>query len=473
MDNSLIREKALKVNLQPDCYGSFAEIGAGQEVVRWFFQAGGAAGTVSKSISAYDMKVSDSLYGECSRYVCKERLLSMLDAEQSQNEQILSEQRGESSCFFTFADTVSAINYQKTNECHGWMGVRFQTSPGAENSTLAIHVRMLDRENSDQQEALGVVGVNLVYGVFFLRDQPEKLIESLLDGLSTNRIEIDVVEFSGLAFRDVDNRVMSLQLVRLGLTGVAMFDATGTVLQPSEALRKRPILIERGRFRPFTNVNLDMLSSGLREFETIADVKPDETLPIMEITMSNLQQSSEGQVCLEDFISRAEVLETLGYTVMISNFFEYYRLASYLFRLTDRPVGIALGVGALQNLFDERYYDELDGGILESFGRLFKEQLKLLVYPWRDDKSGQILTAHNMKVHSDLSRLLEFLKARKSIMPIEDITHAYLEIHSEDVLRRIASGDRDWISMVPEGVAEAIQERNLFGFRGFDKSNVA
>ena len=189
--------------------------------------------------------------------------------------------------------------------------------------------------------------------------------------------------------------------------------------------------------------------------------------------MSNLQQSSEGEVCLEDFISRAEVLETLGYTVMISNFFEYYRLASYLFRLTDRPVGIALGVGALQNLFDERYYDELDGGILESFGRLFKEQLKLLVYPWRDDESGQILTAHNMEVHPDLSRLLEFLKARQSIMPIEDITHAYLEIHSEDVLRRIASGDRDWISMVPEGVAEAIQDRNLFGFRGFGESNVA
>lgn len=473
MEYSLIRDKALKVNLQPDCYGSFAEIGAGQEVVRWFFQAGGAAGTVSKSISAYDMKVSDSLYGECSRYVCKERLMSMLDTEQSQNERILSEQRGESSCFFTFADTVSAINYQKTNDCHGWMGVRFQAEPGAENSTVAIHVRMLDRENSDQQEALGVVGVNLVYGVFFLRDNPEKLVESLLDGLSTNRVEIDVIEFSGETFKGVDNRIMSLQLVRLGLTGVAMFDSTGAVLQPSEALRKRPLLIERGRFRPFTNVNLDMLSAGLREFETIADVVPGETLPIMEITMSNLEKSSEGEVCLEDFISRAEVLETTGYTVMISNFFEYYRLASYLFRLTNRPVGIALGVGALKNLFDERYYEELDGGILESFGRLFKEQLKLMVYPMLDQDSGDILTSHNLEVHPDLVQLLEFLKARKSIMPIEDITHAYLEIHSEDVLRRIASGDRNWISMVPESVAEAIQSRGLFGFKGFGESNVA
>lgn len=473
MDHGLIGEKALKVNLQPDCYGSFAEIGAGQEVVRWFFKAGGAAGTVSKSISAYDMKVSDSLYGECSRYVCKDRLLSMLDTEQDQNERILSEQRGESSCFFTFADTVSALNYQKTNECHGWMGVRFQTAPGAANSTIVIHVRMLDRENSDQQEALGVVGVNLVHGAFFLRDNPEELVESLADGLTNDRIEIDVIEFSGHAFLNVDNRVMSLQLVRLGLTGVAMFSANGTVLQPSEVLRKRPVLLERGRFRPFTNVNLDMLSAGLREFETVANVTPGETLPIMEITMSNLQRSSEGEVCLEDFISRAEVLETLGYTVMISNFFEYYRLASYLFRLTDRPVGIALGVGALQNLFDEKFYDHLDGGILESFGRLFKEQLKLLVYPWLQQDTGQILTAHNMEVPAELARLLEFLKARKSIMPIEDITHAYLEIHSEDVLRRIAAGDRDWVAMVPTSVATAIQERGLFGFEGFSATDVA
>ena len=473
MDYGLIREKALKVNLQPDCYGSFAEIGAGQEVVRWFFQAGGAAGTVSKSISAYDMKVSDSLYGECPRYVCKDRLMSMLDAEQSQNEKILSEQRGASSCFFTFADTVSAMNYQKTNECHGWMGVRFQTSPGAENSTIAIHVRMLDQENSDQQEALGAVGVNLVHGVFFLRDYPEQLVKSLSDGLRSNRIEIDVIEFSGQAFDHVDNRVMSLQLVRLGLTGVAMFDASGTVVQPSEALRKRSLLIERGRFRPFTNVNQDMLAAGLREFETLAEVSPGETLPIMELTMNNLQQTNEGEVCLKDFVSRAEVLESLGYTVMISNFFEYYRLASYLFRLTDRPVGIALGVSALQNLFDERYYDELDGGILESFGRLFKEQLKLLVYPWREQESGEIITAHNMRVNPDLDRLLEFLKARKSIVPIEDITHSYLNIHSEDVLEKIATGDASWISMVPDAVADAIQERNLFGFSGFSQSSVA
>ena len=473
MDNSLIREKALKVNLQPDCYGSFAEIGAGQEVVRWFFQAGGAAGTVSKSISAYDMKVSDSLYGECSRYVCKERLLAMLDAEQSQNERILSELRGDSSCFFAFADTVSAMNFQKTNECHGWMGVRFQATPRAESSTVAIHVRMLDRENADQQEALGVVGVNLLYGVFFLRDHPEKLVESLLDGLSTNRIEIDVVEFSGQAFGEVDNRVMSLQLVQLGLTGAAMFDASGKVLQPSEALRKRPVLIERGRFRPFTNVNMDMLSAGLREFETIADVRAEETLPIMEITMNDLEQSAHGDVCLEDFVSRAEVLERLGYTVMISNYFEYYRLASYLFKLTDRPVGIALGVNALQNLFDERFYQNLDGGILESFGRLFKEQLTLLVYPWRDQDTGDICSVQTVEVHSDLTRLLEFLRARKSIMPIEDITHAYLDIHSEDVLRRIAGGDRSWVSMVPEAVAEAIQSGGLFGFKGFGESNVA
>ncbi|HSR01868.1 MAG TPA: hypothetical protein VLM20_03675, partial [Methylophilaceae bacterium] len=262
------QEKALKVNLDERRYGSFAEIGAGQEVVRWFFRAGGAAGTVAKSICAYDMKVSDTIYGNCERYVSRERLQAMLDIEQGLNHHNLKALRGDTTAFFAFADTVSARNFAGTNECHGWMGVKFQAHPRDEESQIIIHVRMWDNDAKAQQEALGIVGTNLVYGACFLHHEPEELLESLLDGLSTNRIEIDMIEFSGIAFRNVDNRIMSLHLVELGLTDAAMFSANGEVLQPSSILRKKPVLVERGRFRPITHVNVDMLECALKQFET-------------------------------------------------------------------------------------------------------------------------------------------------------------------------------------------------------------
>ena len=260
------RDKALRVNLDPRYYGTFAEIGAGQEVVRWFFRAGGAAGTVAKSISAYDMKVSDAIYGSCARYVCRERLQSMLDYEQRLNLERLAGTRGDNTAFFAFADTVAARSFRGNNECHGWMGIKFQAGPRNADSQIIVHVRMLDHENALQQEALGIVGVNLIYGACFLHDQPERLLESLLDGLTTNRIEIDLIEFSGDAFRHVDNRVMSLRLVQLGLTGAAMFSAEGKVLQPSEVLYKKPVLVERGSFRPVTHVNVDMLECAVKRF---------------------------------------------------------------------------------------------------------------------------------------------------------------------------------------------------------------
>ncbi len=458
-----IKTKALRINLNEHIYGTFAEIGAGQEVVRWFFQAGGAAGTVSKSISAYDMQVSDELYGTCSRYVCRERLEAMLDKEQTLNQDVLGLHRGKDSCFFTFADTVSARNYTGTNECHGWLGIRFQSRAQSPDSTIVIHVRMLDSDNAAQQEALGIVGVNLVYAAFFLYADPVALIASLLDNLTTDRLEIDMIEFTGAEFEHLDNRVMSLHLVQQGLTGAAMFAADGTVLQPSEALRKRPLLIERGRFRPVTHVNIDMLTSGLREFETITNLQRGETLPILEVTMSNLADDT-GAICLDDFVSRVEVLETTGHTVMVSDFFEYYRLADYLFRYTDRPVGIALGVSALKNLFDERFYTNVEGGILQSFGRLFTEQLNLLVYPWKDQQTGVIESLHKLELDSGLAHLFAYLRARRSIMPIEDITHAYLDIHSHEVLEMIRNGDPGWTNMVPEPAARAIVQRGLFGY---------
>src|SRR5271169_1049326 len=274
-------QKALKINLDPVFYGTFAEIGAGQEVARWFFKVGAAAGTISKSMSAYDMAVSDAIYGRCKRYVSRERLQYMLDLEHRLNLERLRLSRGDSTAFFAFADTVSALNYEGTNECHGWMGVKYQTHPRDEDSQIIIHVRMLDRENSLQQEVLGIVGVNLLYGAFFLHHKPDLMLESLLDNLTTERIEIDMIEFSGIEFRHVDNRVMSLKLVQLGLSGAAMFGPSGEVLQPSEVLRKKPVLVERGSFRPVTKVNIDMIKSARERFTAELGAEGSQVVELM------------------------------------------------------------------------------------------------------------------------------------------------------------------------------------------------
>ena len=457
-------EKALAINLRPDIYGTFAEIGAGQEVVRWFFQAGGAAGTISKSISAYDMQVSDAIYGGCNRYVCRERLDSMLHAEQSLNHQRLAQDRGKNAGLFSFADTVSARNYHGTNECHGWLGIKFQLYPGAPDSQITIHVRMLDVENTQQQEALGVVGVNLIYGAFFHSEDPERLLSSLLDHLSTKRIEIDMVEFSGHAFPAVDNRVMILRLVQLGMTDVAMFAADGSVLQPSEVLRKQPLVIERGRFRPVTHVNIDMLESAKRRLEKDFDLDPSEVLPIMEMTMRDLVH--DGEICLDDFVSRAEVLETTGHTVMITDFFEFYRLATYLFRHTKKPIGFAMGLGTFKNVFSEPYYENLEGGLLGSFGRLFRNDLRAYVYPMRNPSTGAVDTVGTVKFEQPLQQLFEYLKFSGHIVQLDDIREAYLDIFSPEVLAKIADNDDAWLSQVPPPVAEAIKSRRLFGYSG-------
>src|SRR5438132_9847932 len=308
-------DKALRINLEPTRYGAFAEIGAGQEVARWFFKVGAAAGTISKSMSAYDMAVSDSIYGASRRYVSRERLQSMLDHEHALNVERLKAQRGDSTAFFTFADTVAARNYRGTNECHGWMGVKYQIHPRDEESQIIIHVRMLDQENDLQQEALGIVGVNLLFAAFFLYHKPEWMLESLLDNLTVKRVEIDMIEFSGIEFRHVDNRVMSLRLVQLGLSGAAMFGPSGEVLQPSEVLRKRPILVERGSFRPVTKVNIDMLKSARDRFAAEAEVAADQIVELMEITMRNLLAAT-GAIDLSDFLARADVLATAGKTVL-------------------------------------------------------------------------------------------------------------------------------------------------------------
>jgi hypothetical protein len=455
-------QKALAINLDPRRYGTFAEIGAGQEVVRWFFRAGGAAGTIAKSISAYDMTVSDAIYGQTKRYVCRERLESMLDYEQRLNLERLRDARGDTTAFFAFADTVSAKSFRGNNECHGWMGVRFQAHPRDQDSQIIIHVRMLDTENALQQEALGIVGVNLLYGAFMHHD-PDRLLESLLDNLSTQRIEIDMIEFSGIEFRHVDNRVMALRLVQLGLTGAAMFDPTGEVLQPSEVLYKKQVLVERGSFRPVTRVNIDMLRCARAQFRESLAAGQDDTVELMEITMRNLMAS--GTIDYRDFLARADVLAAAGKTVLISDYFEYYRLVSYFRRYTQKPVAITLGAGSLLELFDEKYYADLAGGVLESFGRLFKNDTRLYVYPLQDQQTGELTTVSNLVVPRDLEKLYGHLVDRGCILPLHGYDPECLGIFSRDVAKRIQAGDPSWEAEVPPEIGEVIKRRGFFGCR--------
>ena len=479
--------KALTINLDETKYGTFAEIGAGQEVVRNFFQAGGAAGTVAKSISAYDMKFSDAIYGKTPRYVSHERLETMLDHEYALLKERLWDTRAATTKFFVYANTVAARSYKGTNECHGWMGIRYQFEPQEEPNEIVIHVRMWDKENILQQQALGVIGVNLIYGALYLRDDPKALIKSLADQLGIERIEIDMIKFCGPGFKEVNNRLMSLELVRLGLTNAVMFSADGDVVQPSEVLHNKAILVERGSFRPVTLVNMDMLRCACAQFAQEPEVKGKEVVVLMEITVHNLLAS--GEIDPEDFLARVDTLSAMGNDVLISNYSEYYRLSAYFRRYTKEMVGIALGANSLLELFNEKYYENLAGGILESFGRLFRNSVKLYVYPMRQDvfarylagagtdgerpsmpanafAANVLITAKNVQVTPRLQNLYMHLQENHCIECLVGYDENVGNVFSRDELKKIKEKDSDWEKFVPAPVAEIIKKRNLFGYQG-------
>src|SRR6202789_4090510 len=463
-DPSDTHQKALQINLDPRWYGTIAEIGAGQEVARWFFRVGGAAGTVAKSMSAYDMAVSDAVYGKADRYVSASRLQGMLDKEFALNVERLDSDRGDDNCFFAFADTVVARSFKGGNECHGWMGVKFQSQSHDEPSQIVMHVRMLDVEAWLQQEALGIVGLNLLYGAFFHHHEPDKLIESLLDRLTTRRIEVDMIQFRGIGFRHADNRLMALKLVQIGLSGVAMFGPDREVLQPSEVLRKKAILVERGSFRPPTHVNLDMLATAKEKFAQDPAVAGKQILQLTEITMRNLLAGGATDVDRRDFLARAQLLAACGMTVLISDYFDYFRLAAYIAERTSERIGIVMGVPSLVELFDEKNHAQLPGGILESFGRLFKNDLKLYVYPLQPSPADELQTVDDIQVGSELQPLYDYLAGRGSFVHLDNYRPEYLSIFSRDVLRRIAVADDSWECMVPPAVAELIKRRGFFGY---------
>ena len=453
-------QKAFAVNMDLAKYGAFAEIGAGQEVARWFFRAGGAAGTVAKTISAYDMDVSNSFYGKTDRYVSRQRLETMLDYEYGRLQEELDAKRGEKTTFFVFAETVAATSFIRRNEAHGWLGMKFQRRPRTQPSQIIIHVRLLDKENLVQQEALGIVGVNLVYGAFF--HFGTQFITSLLDGVTAQRVEVDLIEFSGPAFQMLDNRLMALELVRYGLTSAAMFTANGEVVQAAEVLYKKAILVERGSFRPVTRVTLDMLNVARARFVQEPLVQGEPILELMEMTLKNL--SDEGVIDYADFLDRVDILGSLGKTVLISNYGEHHRLATYLFRHTKKMIGLVMGVGTLREIFDEKYYTDLEGGILESFGRLFKNALKLYVYPLQETAKGPLITAETLDVAPNLQPLYEYLFKNNGIEGLQIVDKTCLPIFSRKVLAKMRQGDASWEIMVPPQVSRLIKERKLLGW---------
>ncbi len=455
-------QKALQINLDPSKYGTFAEIGAGQEVARWFFRVGGASGTIAKSISAYDMMVSDAIYGVCQRYVSRQRLLTMLEHEYQLLVERLAAKRGAHTRFFAFANTVATRSFGKNDEGHGWLGIRFQTEPDKEPSQIIIHVRLRDKEAVAEQETLGILGVNLVHGALYSYSQPDKVIEGLHDNLTGERAEVDMIKFSGPAFAKTDNRLMSLILVQKGLTHTAMFTADGENVRPADELYKKCILVERGSFRPVTRLTMDMLESAQAMFVQEPKVQGEDVVVLMEMTMRNLM--TESGIDYEDFLDRVDLLCALGRTVLISNYGEFHRLASYLFLYTQKMIGIAMGVPTLREIFEEKYYSDLSGGILESFGRLFKNDLKLYIYPLREPKTGALITAANLQVAPHLRHLYAHVLENRLIEPIRGFDESCLPIFSPDVLAKIRAKNAAWEKDVPAQVAKIVKERGLFGF---------
>ncbi|QXD24733.1 TonB-dependent receptor [Opitutia bacterium ISCC 51] len=461
--NPNTHQKAFELNMDPALYGTIAEIGAGQEVARWFFRVGGASGTVAKTMSAYDMKFSDSIYGEAEQYVSRERLREMLGVEYDLIVERLDEERGESSKFFCYAATVATRSFSRQTDGHGWIGVRMQQNPRTPSSDILVHVRLFDEDNLQQQEALGTLGINLLWACSKFGDDYSKVIDSLMNGLTRNRTEIDVVLFDGPDYSNLDNRLINLSLVEKQLTSAVIFSPQGTVQHASELLYKRPVILERGKFAPVTNVNEEMIETARAAFAKNLELEESEILEIMEITMNNLLGS--GGIDHDDFLARLDILTGLGKTVMISEYGEFFRLAGYLNRYTHAPVGFVLGVALLREIVDQKYYTDLPGGILESFGRLFKSNVRMFAFPALDEETGELLTADNLKVADHLKHLYLHLRENEVILPLETENPKPLSLTSAYLADTIRSGDESWKTRVTPFVAQKIEANGYWGCR--------
>ncbi|MDZ4829554.1 MAG: TonB-dependent receptor [Phycisphaerae bacterium] len=466
-------QKSLRLNLDTTVYGTFAEIGAGQEVARWFFLAGRAAGTVAKTMSAYDMTISDAIYGKSDRYVSRMRLEAMLTHEYALLVERLRETRGATTKFFVFADTAATRRQGTTEDGHGWLGIRFQDVPGVEPSEVMVHMLLRDAERVREQDALGIVGVNLIYAATFHRDDADVFLRSLRDNVFPDRVEIDMIRFTGPAFTKIDNRVMALRLVRHGLTEATMFTPEGEVVQPAEVLFKKPLVIARGRFRPATLATVDLIERTVTQFSVEPELNGEVPVVVAELTVRDLRSqpaagtgaTTESDIDEADFLARVDVLHTLGYLVLISNHARYFRLVEHLLRYTQQPIAIALGIAAICAIMDEEHYGDLPGSSLEAVGRLFARNVRVYVAASRDRATGAILTAANLPVAPNLRHLYAHLLEHRNVVGLQAYTEACIGIDPDEVLGWIRSGNPAWEASVPAAASSVIKAGRLFGLR--------
>ncbi len=455
------KDKALRINLNENIYGTFSEIGAGQEVARHFFRAGGASGTIAKTMSAYDKGFSDAIYGieNDLRYVTQSRLTKMLNHEINLLESRVDRAIHTEKMFFSFANTVATIDFAKKYKGHGWMGIKFQTESKVKYSEIKLHVRFHLPEAKAQQEILGLMGVNLIYGAYYKHNKPRSLIKYLYDHIDPSTIEIDTINFSGPLFKDVDNRLLSLELIKNGMTQAVMFGPDGKNILPAAELYKKNILTIRGSFRPVTKVNEDMYEKSLKMIKKDKKLTDKNTISIFEITLSNL--TAQGKLDEQDFLDRAILLCSMGKTVMITNFQEYYKLSEYFSKYTNKKVFLTMGVDNLIKVFDDNYYSSLDGGILEAFSKLFIKNITILLYPML--QKNKIIDSSNLVVSGNMKNLYRYFIKNLRILDISDYNRTYLSIFSWDVLKKIQSNQKGWESSLPDNVSDLIKQKKLFG----------
>ncbi len=460
-----IMQKALKINLNQNIYGTFSEIGAGQETVRNFFRAGASSGTIAKAMSAYSKEFSDAIYGreQDGRYVTKTRLLKMLKHETDLMENRLDRSNTPDKIYFSFANTVSTIDFAKTNKGQGWVGIRFQLNQLEEYSQIILHIRFHENDSKHQQITLGKLGVNLTYGAFYHHDDPKELLLSLYDHIDKDKIEIDMINFSGPRFAFVDNRLMSLLLVKNGFTDAVMFGPDGYNLLPADELYKKNILALRGSFRPVTKLAMDMLDKAKERFLKDEFVKEEKKEIIFEMTLDNLSQ--EGDINERDFLDRVNLLSDLGQYVMVSNFREYYRLVEYFSRFTKEKMGLIIGTNHLIKLFEPSYYTNLSGGILEAMGKMFEKNLKLFIYPYVDKDSEKIMCIKNIELPEKQKKLFEYLNNDNRFEDIEDYDEKLIRTYNRELIKKIQRGEPEWKKYIPEEIVENIIKQNLFGYK--------
>ena len=466
------KSKALHINLDKTIYGTLAEIGGGQEVARTFFQAGGASGTIAKSISAYDKTFSDHLYneGKPDRYVSEERLHKMLHYEYGELISLLGHQRNSETRFFAFANTVETINFAKTSQGHGWLGVKFELGERGKANEVVIHVNLHENDPLLQQYTLGILGVNLIWACFHCIDRPNTFLQSLIDNLDTNRIEVTMIRMCGPDLSWVDNRLLGVQLVKNGMTNATIFDRNGEIRQPSDMLYKKNILAIRGRFRPISYLCVGMLKTSYAIFKTDPEYSRDSTLSLCEITLNNLLH--EGEIDERDFLDRVNLLNAMGQNVMISNFREYYKLASYFSNFKIKKLRIVIGIPTFRKVFDKQYYENMKGGILEAFGRLFITNCKLYIYPELEKETGRIIYSENLELPPDIAPLYQYLKANRKILEITGANKSRLYIQPHELLEKIQSNNPEWESMVPHFVSDRIKQNKLFGYSGVNPPTI-